>query len=79
MTNNRSVTGSLADSTVRTGEVRVGDGVEIERCKILGNNGTNSIIGTTSAAQVTDTNSTMPIAAGVTGVLNGNYNNILLT
>jgi len=73
------LTGSLINSTVRSKAVGVGDLAKIERCKILGSNGTNSIIGTTTSAQILDTNSSMPIAAGVTGVLNGNYNNASLT
>jgi hypothetical protein len=74
------LTGSLINSTVRTNAVQIGDGGKIEGCKIIGNDATHSITGTATAAQILDTNTSMPIdTANISGVLNGNYDNTSLS
>lgn len=70
--------GKMSNTTVRTNAVTVGDNAVIERCKILGNDSTESIIGSTGLAQIIYTASTLPINAGVTGVISNNFDNTAL-
>ena len=73
-----SIAGLLRNSTVQARAIFATDTSRIERCKILGDNGTNSIIGTTTTAQIIYTATKEPIAAGVTGLLSNNFNNTAL-
>jgi hypothetical protein len=70
--------GYAKNTVIRSGELLVEDGAIVERCKILGDDGTNSIIGTTSSAQIIYTATKEPISGTVTGLLSNNLVSSLL-
>lgn len=72
------IKGTFINTTTRTTAITVLDGSKIERCKILGSGLGNSIIGTTTTAQIIYTATKEPIAAGVTGLLSNNFDNAAL-